>query len=176
MFWRRLLRIAIGGVVCALLVLATGWLAQRVALGVDYAGMRMRVETEVRSSFDRMARRLRTMAVQTSDLPTIRAALDGDTSAVRRLLTSTAAVVSEDAPFDPALTIYSDDGEPLAWAGRPSDLPADRLQGEEAWFVSPSASGLRLMYVRPVMDNGARVATLVLHNLSATCPGQWWAR
>ena len=152
MFWRRLLRIAIGGVVCALLVLATGWLVQRVALGVDDAGMRMKVEAEVRSAFDVMAQRLRTMAVQTSDLPTIRAALDGDTTAVRRLLTSTAAVVSEDAPFDPALTIYSDEGEPLAWAGRPSDLPPDRLQGEEAWFVSPSASGLRLMYVRPVMD------------------------
>ena len=29
MFWRPLLRIAIGGVVCALLVLATGWLVQR---------------------------------------------------------------------------------------------------------------------------------------------------
>jgi len=162
MFWRRLLRIAIGGVVCALLVLATGWLVRRVALGVDDVGMRMRVEAEVRSAFDRMARRLRTMAVQTSDLSTIRAALDGDTSAVRRLLTSTAAVVSEDAPFDPALTIYSDEAEPLAWAGRPSDLPPDRLQGEEAWFVSPSASGLRLMYVRPVMDNGARVATLAV--------------
>ena len=53
MFWRRLLRIAIGGVVCALLVLATGWLVQRVALGVDDAGMRMRVEAEVRSAFDR---------------------------------------------------------------------------------------------------------------------------
>jgi len=162
MFWRRLLRIAIGGVVCALLVLATGWLVQRVALGVDDAGMRLRVEAEVRSAFDRMAQRLRTMAVQTSDLATIRAALEGDTSAVRRLLTSTAAVVSEDAPFDPALTIYSDEGEPLAWAGRPSDLPPDRLQGEEAWFVSPSASGLRLMYVRPVMNNGARVATLAV--------------
>ena len=162
MFWRRLLRIAIGGVVCALLVLATGWIVQRVALGVDDAGMRMRVEAEVRSSFDRMARRLRAEAAQTSDLPTIRAGLDGDTSAVRRLLTNTSAVVSEDAPFDSALTIYGGDGEPLAWAGRPSDLPMDRLQGDEAWFAAPSASGLRLMYVRPVMDNGARVATIAV--------------
>src|SRR6185436_4410994 len=162
MFWRRMLRIAIGGVVCALLVLATGWIVQRVALGVDDAGMRMRVESEVRSAFDRMARRLRTMAVQTSDLPTIRVALDGDTSAVGRLLTSAAAVVSADAPFDSALTIYGGDGEPLAWAGRPSDLPADRLQGDEAWFAAPGASGLRLMYVRPVMDNGARVATIAV--------------
>ena len=75
---------------------------------------------EVRSAFDRMARRLRTMAVQTSDLPTIRAALDGDTSAVRRLLTSTAAVISEDAPFDPALTIYA--MTESRWRGR--DVPA----------------------------------------------------
>src|SRR4029450_3088688 len=109
MLWRRLLRIAIGGVVCALLVLVTGSIVQRAALGVDDAGMRMRVEAEVRSVFDRMARRLRAMAVQTSDLPTIRAALDGDTSAVRRLLTSTSAVVTEDAPFDSALTIYGGD-------------------------------------------------------------------
>jgi signal transduction histidine kinase len=162
MFWRRLLRIAIGGVVCALLVLAAGWLLQRVALGVDDAGMRMRVEAEVRASFDAMARRLRTMAVQTSDLPTIRSALDGDTSAVGRLLTSTAAVVSEDAPFDSALTIYGGDDEPLAWAGRPSDLPSDRLQDDEAWFAAPGASGLRLVYVRPVIDNGARVATIAV--------------
>ncbi len=162
MLWRRLLRIAMGGVVCALLVLVTGRIVQRVVLGVDDAGMRMRVEAEVRSAFDRMARRLRAMAAQTSDLSTIRDALDGDTSAVRRLLTSTSAVVTDDVPFDSALTIYGGDGEPLAWAGRPSDLPVDRLQGEEAWFAAPGASGLRLMYVRPVMDNGARVATMAV--------------
>ena len=109
--------------------LATGWLVQRVALGVDDAGMRMRVEAEVRSAFDRMAQQAPRHGGADSDLPTIRAALDGDTSAVRRLLTSTAAVVSEDAPFDPALTIYGDDGEPLAWAGRPSDLPSGSSAG-----------------------------------------------
>jgi hypothetical protein len=59
MSWRSLLRIGAGGAICALLVLAAGSLAQRVVLGVDDAGMRTRVETEVRSAFDRMARRLR---------------------------------------------------------------------------------------------------------------------
>jgi signal transduction histidine kinase len=162
MFWRRLLRIAIGGVVCALLVLALGRLVQRLALGVDDDGMRMRVEAQVRSDFDRMTRRLRAMAVQTSDLPTIQTALDGDASAVGRLLTRTAALVSEDEPFDSALTIYGSDGDPLAWAGRTSDLPSDRLQGDEAWFAAPGVSGLRLMYVRPVIDNGARLATIAV--------------
>ena len=40
----------------------------------------MRVETEVRSAFDRMARRLREMAVETGDPATIHAAIDGDTA------------------------------------------------------------------------------------------------
>ncbi len=162
MSWRSALRIGIGGVVCALLVLAAGWVVQRAALGVDDAGMRMRVETEVRSAFDRMARRLREMALEVGDPATIRAGIEADTAAVRRLLSNAAAVVSREAPSDSAITIYGSDGEPVAWAGRPSDLPSDRLQGEEAWFAAPGASGLRLMYVRPVAENGARLGTIAV--------------
>ena len=162
MSWRSLLRIGAGGVVCALLVLAAGWLAQRVVLGVDDAGMRMRVETEVRSAFDRMARRLRDMATESGDPATIHAAIDGDNGAVRRLLTSTAVVVTEDDPDDAAVTIYGGDGEPVAWAGRPTELVADRLQGAEAWFVALGASGLRLIYVRPVIENGTRIGTIAV--------------
>ena len=162
MLWRSLLRIAVGGVICALLVLTVGWLARRTVLGVDDVGMRMRVEAEVRTSFDRMARRLRDMALTTGDLAAIHSAIDGDTDAVRRLLTSSAVVVSEDAPFDTAITIYDGDGEPVAWAGRPTDLPSDRLQGEEAWFAAPVATGLRLMYVRPVIENGVRLGTIAV--------------
>jgi signal transduction histidine kinase len=162
MIWRSLLRIAVGGIVCAVLVLAAGWLAGRIVLGADDAGMRMRVETEVRTSFDRMARRLLAMALAAGDSATIRAAIEGDTDAVRRLMTSAAAVVSEDAPDETALTIYGSDGEPVAWAGRPTDLPSDRLQGEETWFAAPVASGLRLMYLRPVIENGARLGTIAV--------------
>ena len=162
MSWRSALRIGIGGVVCALLVLAAGWVAQRAVLGVDDAGMRMRVETEVRSAFDRMSRRLREMALEVGDPATIRAGIEADTAAVRRLLSNAAAVVSREAPSDSAITIYGGDGEPVAWAGRPSDLPSDRLQGEEAWFAAPGASGLRLMYVRPVVENGTRVGTIAV--------------
>ena len=112
MLSRSLRRIAAGGIVCASLALAAGWFAQRVALGADDAGMRLRVEREVRSSFDEMARHLREMALGAGDPATIRAALDGDTSAVRRLLTTASGIVSGDAPFDSALTIYGGDGEP----------------------------------------------------------------
>jgi signal transduction histidine kinase len=162
MFPRSLLRIGLGGIICASLVLAAGWLAQRAVLGADDAGMRMRVESEVRSAFDRMSRRLRDMALRAGDPAMVRAAIDGDTSAVRRLLTRVGGIVSEDAPFDSALTIYGSDGEPVAWAGRASDLPADRRLGEEAWFAAPAASGLQLMYVRPVVENGARLGTVAV--------------
>jgi signal transduction histidine kinase len=160
--WRSLLRIGIGGITCALLVLAAGWLARRAVLGIDDAGMRMRVEVEVRSSFESMARGLRERAIETGDAPTIHDAIEGDTDAVKRLFTSTAAVVSEDSPDESAITIYGDDEEPVAWAGRTTDLPPDRLRGEEAWFAAPAASGLRLMYVRPVVEDGVRLGTIAV--------------
>ena len=53
-----------------------------------------------------------------------------------------------------ALTVYGADGTPVAWAGRPSELLADRLQGREAWFPTPVAQGLRLVYVQPLTSNG----------------------
>src|SRR5262245_47276410 len=162
MSWRSLLRIGVGGVACALVVLAVGWIAQRVVLGVDDTGMRMRVETEVRSAFDRMSRRLRQMALGAGESATIHAAIDGDTVAGKKLLTAAADIVREDDPFDVALTIYDADGEPVAWAGRPTDLLADRLQGDEAWFAALGASGLRLMYVRPVIENGTRLGTIAV--------------
>ncbi|HEU4692690.1 MAG TPA: hypothetical protein VFS23_30215, partial [Vicinamibacterales bacterium] len=162
MLWRSLLRIAAGGVIVALLILAAGGFARRSVLGVDDVAMRMKVEAEVRASFERMATRLRDMALAAGDSATVHAAIEGNTDAVRGLLTSTAAVVGQDAPVDTALTIYGSDGEPVAWAGRPTDLPADRLQGDEAWFAAPVATGLRLMYVRPVMENGARLGTIAV--------------
>jgi len=161
MSWSSLLRITVGGVICALLVLVAGWVLQRVALGADETGTAMRVETEVRTAFDRMARQLRQMAVAVEDPASIRAANEGDAVAARRLLTQAAEIIAG-AAADSALTVYGSEGEPVAWAGRPSELELDRLQGEEAWFVAPGALGLRLVYVRPVLDGGARLGAIAV--------------
>jgi hypothetical protein len=48
-------------------VLVAGWVVRRAALGADAAGMWTRVESEVRSSFDQMTRRLREMALAVAD-------------------------------------------------------------------------------------------------------------
>jgi signal transduction histidine kinase len=161
--WRSLLRIGVGGAGCALLVLIAGWIGQRVALGADDAAMAERLETEVRGAFDDMASRLRQMALEVEDPDDIRDATAGDTSAARRLLTKASEVVADAPVADSALTIYGSEG-PVAWAGRPTEpeLTTDRLQGEETWFAVPSASGVRLVYVRPVLASGTRLGAIVV--------------
>jgi signal transduction histidine kinase len=159
--WRTLTRIAIGGLVCALLVLAGGWGVRRAVFGRDDAQARARVEADVRSMFDAMARTLRDVAGAVADPALVRAAAD-DTTAAHQLLTRAADVVANANAPDTALTVYGADGTPLAWAGRPSELLVDRLQGGEAWFPAPVTQGLRLVYVQPVLSDGMRVGTIAV--------------
>ena len=93
--WRTLARIAAGGLICALLVLAGGWALRRAVFGRDESQARARVEAEVRSTFDAMSRQLRDMAAAVADPALVRAAADDDTSAVHRLLTRAAEVVGD---------------------------------------------------------------------------------
>jgi signal transduction histidine kinase len=160
--WRTLARIAAGGVACALLVLLGGWGIGRLVLGADDSQARARVEAEVRATFDTMSRRLRDMATAAADIADVRAASDEDNSAAHRLLTRAGEIVARDDQSGAALTVYSADGAPVAWAGRPSELPADRLQGGEAWFPSPVTQGLRLVYVQPVSSGGVRLGTIAV--------------
>jgi len=53
--WRTLARIAAGGLICALVVLAGGWGLRRAIFGRDDGQARTRVEADVRSTFDAMA-------------------------------------------------------------------------------------------------------------------------
>src|SRR6185503_14124940 len=56
---------------------------------------------------------------------------------------------------------YGPGSRALAWAGRPSELPKDRLEGDEAWFIAQGALGLRLVYAMPVDDaTGNRIGTI----------------
>jgi signal transduction histidine kinase len=159
--WTRLVRIAVTGVVCAALVLAAGWLSERLVLGPDEAAARERTEAEVRAAFDSMARELRLMALGVADGDSVVAASADDVTATRRLFAAAEGAVVTDEEAEVALTVYDLNGRPLAWDGRPSELPPDRLQGAEAWFFAQGALGLRLVYVAPVTTAaGQRVGTV----------------
>ena len=101
------------------------------------------------------------MALGVADPVSVVAASRDDVTATRRLFAAAEAALAPVDVADFALTAYGEDGRPLAWDGRPSDLPADRLQGEEAWFLAQGALGLRLVYVTPVvLPNGPRVGSV----------------
>ena len=149
------------GAVSALIVLAVGWTIQRLALGGTDADARVRVESDVRASFDSMARALRDEAGRVADPASIRSAVGGDDDARRRLFDAVESAVSHDEDFDDALTVYGNDGRAVAWSGRPSELPRERLQGRAAWFLTEGTLGLRLMYLAPVLDGSSRVGSVV---------------
>lgn len=145
------------GLVCALAVFGGGRLLERVVLGPDDAAARARVEADVRTTFAATSTRLRDIAARLTDAATVeQAAAQADDSVTRRLFDAAAAALVRGEDVELAVTVFAADGAPLAWAGRPSELPADRLGGDEAWFLTPSALGLHLVYVAPVLATGNR--------------------
>jgi signal transduction histidine kinase len=156
--WRHLSRILVGGLACTVVLLAGGRLVERAAFGSGDAGARARVETEVRASFRRMAQQLAALAARAADPAAIERAA-GDITAAERYFTSVEADVLAQADADLALTVYATSGRPIAWAGRPSELPGERLQGEESWLFAQDAVGLRLVHIKPVGD-GSRVGVI----------------
>ena len=73
-----------------------------------------------------------------------------------------------------AVTIHGSSGIPLAWSGRPSDVPADRLRGPAALFMAPGPIGPRLIYAEPVLNDAAaraRVGTIAVERVLGVAEG-----
>ncbi len=159
---RRLVRLALTGLVCVLAVMAIGRIAERVVMGPDEASARQRIEGDVRGAFGVMSRGLQVIARGVADPAALVAAARDDEGAARKLFDAAqAAAVAHTSDVELAVTAYATAGRPLAWAGRPSELPRDRLDGDEAWFIAQGALGLRLVYAMPVNDaSGMRVGTI----------------
>src|SRR6185295_10401795 len=157
-----MLRIALTGVVCALAVIAGGRVAERVVLGRDDSAIRARVERDIRGAFGEMSVGLETIARGVADANTLITATQGDDTAARRLFDAAQRMtLARTSDVELAVTAYAPDSRPVAWAGRPSELPKDRLEGDEAWFIAQGALGLRLVYAMPVNDGaGNRVGTI----------------
>ena len=159
---RRLVRLALTGLVCALAVVAGGRITERIVMGPDEASARQRIERDVRGAFDVMSRGLQAIARSVADPAALVAAARDDEGAARTLFDAAqGAAVARTSDVELAVTAYETAGQPLAWAGRPSELPKDRLEGDEAWFIAQGALGLRLVYTMPVNDaSGTRVGAI----------------
>ena len=148
-----------------LAALALVWLSGRVyearTLGrTDEAGRQL-IADSVRQEFNRLSSSLDAAAAAAARQRDLMLRAPADQAAARELF---AALASADRA-QVAVTVYATDGSPLAWSGRPSELPGARINGPAALLVAPGSSGLRLVLVHPVdaPDGGAgRHAGIVL--------------
>jgi signal transduction histidine kinase len=85
---------------------------------------------------------------------------DTGQDAIRRLFDVAAGARGDTPERDAvAVTIYDAAGAPLAWSGRASDLPPERVRAGPSVFVISSPLGLRVVAVRPIAATAANAAT-----------------
>jgi signal transduction histidine kinase len=148
---RRAEQLALGGLVGVIIVAIAGFAIERTRLGSTDQEAVARVESDVRAAFARMAGALEQMARPLAGRPDLLLdAAAGNHEAARTLFNDASAIITQYADGDLAITVYAPDGTPIAWSGRPSELPPDRLGGPQSLFVAPGPVGLRLVHLQPV--------------------------
>ena len=153
---RPVTTILLGGLVCLAIVWLGGWIAERWRFGATDEQARDRVEAEVRDAFDTVSARLRSVARAEADVATPVMAKASDERDLRPLFVRADALVGAESGSVLAVTVYSPAGSPVAWAGRPSQLPVDRIDGPATLFVMPGNQGLRLVLIEPLAVKTSR--------------------
>lgn len=171
----RLRRIGAIGLTAAVLAWAAVHVSLRLSLGDDPAAAMPRIERQVREALADIDASLRAVAESIGTPSELIQEAGADPGAARALFDRLSAALTASIPpgasIDRAVTIYNAAALPLAWSGRPSELPVDRTRGPQALFVAPGRLGLRLVYVHPIAHDGRRVGTTVVEQVLASTPG-----
>jgi signal transduction histidine kinase len=152
-------RVVRAGLAAAAVIAAGGSALGRARYGASDQDAVARIEMELRQRFAASAATLGRIA---SQLGAERISVD---SAPRRLASTRSLFEAVDAALPSneggrtGITIYDSARTPVAWAGRTSDVPRERLDGPAALFVAPDALGPRLVRVEPVIDRSRPAAT-----------------
>jgi signal transduction histidine kinase len=169
-----ILRIVRAGIAAALVAGAAGYGFERSRFGSSDQSALDRVQTEIRDRFDQTAGGLGAIAARLAAAPEAASSAPRDQTGIRRLFDLAASVLPDHDTRRTGVTIYDTTAAPLAWAGRVSDVPKQRVQGPPALVIVPSALGPRLIRVEPVTANGVRAATVVAEQslgLTEEAPG-----
>jgi len=171
-------RLFAGGCVAVLLVLLGGAAIEVARLGTTDAAAAGRLEALVRAEFTEMtalvSARARGIADDTAAIEAMATGAEND-AAVRTLFDVTGRAQQGRSGDDPALaaTIYDASGNARAWAGRASDLSADRTTGPESLFVTPTPLGLRLVFLEPMAvrtPGRARLGAVAVEHVVTPAP------
>jgi len=172
---RALVRLAATGVVALVAVAIGGRLLEQQRFGGDASAARVRLAGVVQSTVQGLEQRFeRIVAAVPIDAASLQLAAQHEPESERRLFEQLTAA-SHEARDDVTATLYDTGGMPVAWTGRPVELPETRITGAEAVFLVPDAQGLRLVHVHPLpdpRDKVQRVGSLVLQApLAQVVPG-----
>ena len=166
-----ILRIVRVGVPAALVVGLTGWGLERARFGPSDESALSRVEAELRHRLDTDAATLGTIAMRIAGEPETVRTTSRDQAAVKRLFDIVAAAMPADEPGRTGITVYDAIGEPIAWAGRVSDLLKERVQGPATLLIAPGTLGPHLIRIDPVSSEGVRRAVVVVERTLGTVQG-----
>jgi signal transduction histidine kinase len=159
-------RIIVGGLACATFIGLAGIALERVRFGATDEDAVRKVEREVQGEFSRMAAELSSAAASEATVAARALAEGGDDRAARELFAEAAKVVNAQGADagSVALTVYTTQGgrtTPIAWGGRPSELPIERVGGPAALFTAPGPLGFRLVRTEPLSGpGGTRLGTV----------------
>jgi signal transduction histidine kinase len=157
-------RVLAGGVACLAVIAVAGVVGERLRFGADEAAARDLIAADVQQQFSTLSRQLDAAVARVRADAVLATAVQTRETTARRELFERLAASADTLPLPAvALSVY-EDARAVAWAGRPSPLPAERITGPDALFLAPSSTGLKLTRVAPVVDPVAsdrRIATIV---------------
>ena len=154
----RAARLIVAGLVIAAGIAGAGRGLVAWRLGDD-AAIRAGLESDARRHVAHLITDLQRMAATLARQPDVRAGLRDELESPRRLFSAIDTLL-DPAAEGPALTIYGAAGRPLAWGGRPSELPRDRVLDGANLFVAHAALGLRLVAVEPIAESDTKAHRL----------------
>ena len=170
-----IVRLAAAGTAILALWLAAGVAIEVARFGRTDAAAMQRAQREVRESILTIARDTQSVARATADASVMPQPDRDDQPAIRALFdTATRDRALARHPDAVAITIYDARGTVVAWTGRASDLPTDRIRGPASLFVTRSPLGLRLVDVYPIgtAPDGTRVGSVAVeHAVTGAVPG-----
>jgi hypothetical protein len=152
---RSLRRIVLTGIICASIAATTGIALERARFGPTDQVALARVDTSMRAEIAGVTTALGDIAAAIAREPALfdAAAVDPAGPGVRTLLDRADQALRGRAAGVFAVTAYRPSGAlPLAWSGVPSEIPVDRIVGPETFFLARGPLGLRLIYIKPVLD------------------------
>jgi signal transduction histidine kinase len=150
---------------------ASGWAVERSRFGGSESAALERAQHEARDRVESAAAALRATAERVGAAGETVAGAARDPAVLRSLFDLLARELPRDAAGRSGVTVYDRTGTPLAWAGRVSDLPKERVQflanapPTPGLAFAPGALGLRLVLVSP-----AGSTTIVVEQSFASTP------